>query len=86
MLRKELRTHPLAYGVLAIGLGVGLTFFWLAWPNHGWQRLIGLGLSSFYLGWGTVFHLHHKQLTLNVFLEYLVFASLGTMMLLLITN
>ncbi len=45
--------------------------------DRGFQTAIVVGASVGYVAWGIVHHAIHKDLNLEVFLEYLIFAVVG---------
>lgn len=48
--------------------------------NKYLQEIIIIGLSLFYLLWGALHHLGKKNFSLQIMLEYLAFALLGSIL------
>jgi hypothetical protein len=51
--------------------------FIYTWPNHEYQRLVVVGLSSFYFLWGVVTHLKSQRITMRVIGEYAAMSLLS---------
>lgn len=82
---KELKKHKLAYLILLIALILGLVLFLGAWPDHGLQRLIAIGIALFYFIWGLITHVQTSKLTKRIFLEYLTVSTVAGLLMVLIT-
>ncbi len=68
----------LSHIFLLLGFVVGIIgIFKMRYQVSG-QFLIILALAVFYLLWGVVYHDRRKDLTLKLFLEYLLLASIAT--------
>ena len=83
---SEFREHPLAYGILAIGLVAFVVMFLHLWPNREYQQYAAVGLGIFYFIWGVSVHLHHKHIHRKVVFEYFAVATLATALLVLLLS
>ncbi len=82
---KELSSHIYAYLVLLVVLGVHAAAF-LYWADTRFeQQLLILLLTISYFIWGVLAHVKTAQITRHVVLEYLGIATLGGLLLLLLT-
>ena len=84
-MRDELRRHKLAYFILIVGLVLLTILFLAAWPNRWWQRAVIVAMSSFYVGWGVLTHIHADKITRRVVYEYLSMGILAGVLLFLVT-
>jgi hypothetical protein len=62
---------------LVFVLGVGLIGFFVFSYMREVQMAIAAGLAIAYFVWGVMHHYIHKDLTVSVILEYVLFAILG---------
>ncbi len=85
MMKRELFSHKLSYATLIIFLGLAGFLFLAAWPDRAYQRYLTVFLSVFYLFWGVVVHLKRKELSSQIFFEYLGASVLAGSILYLIT-
>ncbi len=85
MIRGELKRHPVAYGALFLGLGIFVYGFLGAWPDRFTQRILIMGLVTFYFIWGVATHVSAKHLTSRIVGEYLAVALLAGALLLAVT-
>jgi len=78
-MKKPLR-HIFDYLVLSVIVSVAIVLILLTNGNKPTQKLIVIGLSSLYIVWG-IFH-HKKEGTINpeIALEYGLFATLGSLL------
>ena len=72
-LTKHLSHYLVLFGILLAAFA-GLVIF--SYDRH-FQIAVGLALSVSYVSWGVVHHYIHHDLHWEVFLEYLVIAALG---------
>lgn len=84
-MKDELLRHKIAYLILILGITVFVFMFLGAWPNRWQQRLVVLGISSFYFFWGLLTHFKTQTITKNVAWEYGMVAVMAGVLLLLIT-
>jgi hypothetical protein len=70
---KHLSHYLVLFGVLLAGFA-GLILFSY---DKNFQVATALALSSAYIAWGVTHHYLHKDLHLETFIEYLVVAALG---------
>ncbi len=77
---KEIKRHPLAYGIL-ICLNIVLLYFLIQAQNPRATFIIIIFLVLFYLAWSLLHHLYIKKLTPAIMLEYLLLAVLGLVVL-----
>jgi hypothetical protein len=82
---KELKKHKLAYLFLIVGLILGVALFLGSWPDRRLQRLVSIGMATFYILWGILTHLRENRITRRVVLEYLGVGVLAGLSLVLIT-
>lgn len=82
---EELRHHKFAYSFLVIGLVTAILLFLGAWPNRPLQRVIALGLATYYMLWGILTHLKNNHINKRVLLEYVAVGGLAGILLLLVT-
>ncbi len=82
---KELNKHKLAYLILVIGLVLGIILFLGSWPDRRLQRIVAVGISTFYVMWGILTHVKADHITKKVVLEYLGVGVLAGLLLVLIT-
>ena len=75
-MKQEFSQHIWAYVVLAAGLILGTVLFLAAWPQHQYQRVVGLGIGCFYFVWGTLTHIHAQKISRRVMLEYFTVGAL----------
>lgn len=85
MMKRELLNHKLSYSALILFLSLAGFLFFAAWPDRSYQRYLIVFLSVFYLFWGVVVHLKRKELSSQIFLEYLGASVLAGSILYLIT-
>jgi uncharacterized membrane protein YfcA len=80
-MKKPLRS-VLDYLILTliISLAVILTLFFNG--NRFYQQAIIIGLSLLYILWGTLHHLKEKNLHPKIILEYVLFATIGSVLVL----
>jgi hypothetical protein len=72
-----MRNHILHYTPLVGILAAALFGFIFVSYNTGFRAAVIVASAVAYVSWGVVHHYIHKDLHLNVFLEYLVIAMLG---------
>jgi hypothetical protein len=70
---KDLSHYLTLFGILLAGFA-GLIIFSY---DKNFQIAVGLALSASYVAWGVTHHYIHHDLHWEVFLEYLVIAALG---------
>jgi len=70
---KHLSHYMVLFGVLLAGFA-GLVLFSY---DKNFQVAIALALSLSYVAWGVTHHYLHKDLHIEIFIEYLVVATLG---------
>lgn len=70
---KHLSHYMALFGILLAGFA-GLVLF--SYDNN-FQVAIALALSLSYVAWGVTHHYLHKDLHIETFIEYLVVAALG---------
>lgn len=58
-------------------LGASFIGFFVFSYDKNFQAAIAIALSAGYVTWGIVHHWAHKDLYLDVFVEYLIFGLLG---------
>ena len=82
---KEVSSHIFAYLILVILLGVHTAAF-LYWADTRiLQQSMIVSLTISYFIWGILAHVKTVQITRHVVLEYLGIATLGGLLLLLLT-
>lgn len=72
-----MKRHYIHYMGLVFVLGVGLIGFFVFSYMREVQMAIAAGLAIAYFVWGVMHHYIHKDLTVSVILEYVLFAILG---------
>ncbi|MFZ5933146.1 MAG: hypothetical protein ACOYT7_03690 [Patescibacteria group bacterium] len=70
---KHLPHYLALFGILLVG---GLSFALFSY-DRVFQVAIAVATAVSYVVWGLVHHMLHKDLHLSVFIEYLLVASLG---------
>jgi hypothetical protein len=70
---KHLPHYMLLFGILLAGFA-GLILFSY---DKNFQAAVAIAIASAYVFWGVVHHYLHKDLHLEVFVEYVVIAILG---------
>ena len=61
---------------LIVSIAIILTLFFNG--NQYYQQLVIIGLSVLYIVWGIIHHLMEKTLQARIVLEYLLYALLGS--------
>ncbi len=82
---KEIKRHQLAYFLLVVGLILGVVLFLGSWPDRKLQRIVAVGIATFYFLWGALVHLKEKYTYKRIMLEYLGVSVLVSLLLILIT-
>lgn len=70
---KHLSHYMALFGILLAGFA-GLILFSY---DKNFQVAVALSLSLSYIAWGVVHHYLHKDLHIETFIEYIVMAALG---------
>jgi hypothetical protein len=70
---KHLPHYMLLVGLLLAGF-IGLVIFSY---DKNFQAAVAIATSASYVGWGVIHHYIHKDLHLEVFIEYIAIALLG---------
>ncbi len=73
---RDISSHILL--TLAVSVAILLVLYFNG--NKYLQEFIIIGLSLFYLLWGVLHHLGKKNFSLQIMLEYLAFALLGSIL------
>lgn len=73
------------YLVLIIGLILGVVLFLGSWPDRKLQRMVSIGIATFYFIWGALSHLKEGHINKNIVFEYLGVGTLAGLLLVLIT-
>ncbi len=84
-MREEFFKHKLAYFVLLLGILIFIFLFLGAWPDRWIQRMVVVGMSTYYFLWGLLTHFKTKTITKSVMWEYGMVSLLACVLLLLIT-
>lgn len=79
---RRITRHLYHYMPLIGVLGAGLAGFWLFSYDRNFQAAIVIASATGYFSWGIVHHHIHKNLHLEVVLEYLAIAVLGVVIIL----
>lgn len=79
---KKTTKHLYHYLPLFGILGAGLAGFWLFSYDRNFQVAIVVATAMGYFSWGMVHHHIHKDLHLEVVLEYLAISALGVVLIL----
>lgn len=85
MIQKEVKSHPLAYLVLMVGIIVFCYSFFSVWPDPKLERYVIVGFSLFYFVWGIVAQKTRKQVTKKIIGEYAFVSLIGALLLLMLT-
>lgn len=85
-MKEELLNHRWAYGILFLGLFFFTLLFLAAWPNHWSQRMVAVGIATFYASWGILFHLHVERISRHVVREYLAVSIITLVVLFIVTG
>lgn len=83
---KEIKTHKIAYSVLAILLFAFVLTFLHVWPDRSAQRIVTVAMGVVYFVWGVVVHKNFGHINSRVVLEYLAASILAVSLLLLLLN
>lgn len=75
---RHLPHYASLIGMFAVAFIGFLTFSY----DRDFQIAIIIGAATGYIAWGVVHHSLHKDLSLEVFLEYLIFAVVGLVLVL----
>lgn len=75
---KHFSHYASLIGILIFGL-LGFLFFNY---ERGFQVAIAISMALSYVSWGIVHHYIHRDLDLNVFIEYVIIALLGLVIML----
>ena len=70
---KHLPHYLALFGILIIG---ALAFYFFSY-DRSFQTAVAIAVAIAYVAWGTVHHSIHRDLHLAVFIEYLLVAALG---------
>ncbi|KKU02595.1 MAG: hypothetical protein UX03_C0030G0016 [Candidatus Woesebacteria bacterium GW2011_GWE1_45_18] len=70
---KHLPHYFALFGVLFLG---ALAFYLFSY-DRAFQAAVAVAVAIAYVAWGTVHHSIHRDLHLSVFIEYLLVAALG---------
>ena len=79
---QKVTKHFYHYLPLIGVLGAGLAGFWLFSYDRNFQAAIAVATALGYFSWGMVHHHIHKNLHLEVVLEYLAISVLGIVIML----
>jgi hypothetical protein len=71
---REISKHPLNYLILAIIFSISLILFFVFCFDHHNQRRVVYATSALYLGWSLFHHYRRGDLSLSIFIEYLLLA------------
>jgi hypothetical protein len=80
------RKHLVHYLPLFVFLSLGLLVFWLFSYNRLFQFYLVLVVSVYYFCWGLLHHWIHKDLTIEVAIEYFAYAVFGVSVIFSILN
>lgn len=83
---REIRTHKLAYSILAILLFAFVLTFLHVWPDRTQQKIVAVAMGVVYFVWGIVVHKNFNHINSRVVIEYLAVATLAVSLLLLLLN
>ncbi|GIK83962.1 MAG: hypothetical protein BroJett025_05840 [Patescibacteria group bacterium] len=83
---EEIKSHKIAYAVLAFVLIGFIVLFMHFWPDRAQQRILVICLGMFYFLWGVIVHKNMKHINSKVVFEYLAIAILAVSLLLLLLN
>lgn len=78
-MKKPIRSL-IDYLILTIIVSVAVMLILFYNGNKNFQEYIIIGLSVLYVVWGTLHHAREKTLQAKIFLEYLLFAILGSVL------
>ena len=82
---SEFKNHKTAYFILTTVLFVFVLLFLHLWPDRNKQRLLTLGMSSFYFVWGVLVHSKINHINKKVVFEYLAVSVLAGSIIVLLT-
>lgn len=75
-------TKHLSHYIPLIGIFVsGLIGFWLFSFDREFQFAVAVSVAMSYVSWGIVHHILHKDFCLEIFVEYVMFAIVGLLIL-----
>lgn len=75
-------TKHIAHYVPLMGIFMaGTVGFWLFAYDRQFQLAVSIAVTVAYVVWGVVHHIIHKDLCLEIFFEYLMFAAVGFLIL-----
>lgn len=83
-MKNEFLSHRLAYLLLILGLVVFTLLFLAVWPQHWLQRMVAIGIATFYMGWGVLFHVHTQRISKHVIREYLAMSAVALVLLFIV--
>ena len=84
-MQKEFFKHKWAYSILLLGLSLFTFYFFAAWPNRIFQRILVVAFAVFYFVWGVITHVKAKQINQRLVMEYLTISLLVGVLLFLVT-
>lgn len=74
---ESLKKHLPHYISLFAIFGAGLIGFYLFSYDRGFQMAVAISLGLSYVSWGVIHHTIHKDICLQIILEYVAIAILG---------
>ena len=78
---KTLSKH-LAHYIPLLGIfASGLLGFWLFGYDRDFQFAVAISVAISYICWGVVHHILHKDICLEIIVEYVMFAAVGLLIL-----
>jgi len=83
---RDIKTHKIAYIILALFLFGFVVSFLHFWPDRILQKYVTISLGLFYFIWGIVVHKRNNHINSRVVLEYLAVSVLAVSLLLLLLN
>ncbi|MBI1863879.1 hypothetical protein HYS03_01585 [Candidatus Woesebacteria bacterium] len=74
---QKITKHLQHYSPLIGIFIVGIVGFWVFSYSKNFQIALSLSMCVGYISWGIVHHALHKNLSIEVVVEYIFFATLG---------
>ena len=85
MILTELKRHPVAYVVLVLSSLAFLWLFFKVWPDRNVERILIVIYAAWYFFWGVFTHRTNNTINQEVVKEYGLVATLGAILLLMLS-